>query len=246
MLRGSRTILLAALLLALALPATASGMVRSAAAPKARAAAAKLWVVQGAGFGHGAGMSQYGAYAYAKRGFGYQAILTHYYTGTTVGSVTNQTVRVLLRNGARSIGFRGAGSACGAALNPAKGYVARPKATTVVLRTKKGRLIARCGGALAAAGSPTIAVSGKGTYRGSLEVSASTGGLQAINVVGIEDYVRGVISKESPSSWPIEPMPDCNTRRSTASRSGWSPTSASRPTSTSGRTCSSAPTCTPA
>ena len=42
-------------------------------------------MVKGAGFGHGVGMSQYGAYGYAKHGFGYEAILTHYYTGTTIG-----------------------------------------------------------------------------------------------------------------------------------------------------------------
>jgi SpoIID/LytB domain protein len=191
MLRGPRTILLATLLLALAFPAAAS---------------ARVWVVKGAGFGHGAGMSQYGAYGYAKHGFGYQDILTHYYTGTTIGSITDQTVRVLLRDSARSVGFSGAGSACGATLKPAKGYVAKRKGAGVVLRSKKGTLIARCGGAMTTAGSATVAVTGKGTYRGSLEVRASTSGLDAINVVELEDYVRGVVSKESPASWPTEAL----------------------------------------
>jgi stage II sporulation protein D len=59
---------------------------------------------------------------------------------------------------------------------------------------------------MTAAGSPTVMLAGKGTYRGSLEVRASGSGLQAINVVEIEDYVKGVISKESPASWPIEAL----------------------------------------
>ena len=49
------------------------------------------WEVQGetlvlfvTGFGHGVGMSQYGANQMAKEGADYQEILTHYYTGVTV------------------------------------------------------------------------------------------------------------------------------------------------------------------
>jgi SpoIID/LytB domain protein len=204
MLRGTRTILIGALLLALALPATASALVRGDGAHKA--VKAKAWVVKGAGFGHGVGMSQYGAYGYAKHGFGYRDILAHYYTGTTVGTTADQSVRVLLRDGARSVSFRGAGSACGAGLKPGKGYIAKRKGSGVVVRSKKGRLIARCGAAMTAAGAPTVVVAGKGTYRGSLEVRASGSGLQAINVVELEDYVRGVISKESPASWPAEAL----------------------------------------
>jgi stage II sporulation protein D len=204
MLRGTRTILLAALILALALPAAASALVRSGGVHKA--VKAKAWVVKGAGFGHGVGMSQYGAYGYAKHGFGYRDILAHYYTGTTVGTTTDQSVRVLLRDGARTISFRGAGSACGTGLKPGKGYVAKRKGTGVVLQSKKGRRIARCGAAMTAAGAPTVTLAGKGTYRGSLEVRASGSSLQAINVVELEDYVRGVVAEESPASWPIEAL----------------------------------------
>jgi stage II sporulation protein D len=115
-------------------------------------------------------------------------------------------VRVLLRDGARSVAFRGAGSACGAGLSPNKGYVAKRKGTGVVLQNKKGRRVARCGAAMTAAGSPEFTLAGKGTYRGSLEVRASGSSLQAINVVEIEDYVRGVVSRESPASWPLEAL----------------------------------------
>ena len=204
MLRGTRIILPAALMLALALPATASALVRSGGVHKA--VKARAWVVNGAGFGHGVGMSQYGAYGYAKHGFKYDQILTHYYIGTTIGTTADRSVRVLLRDGARSVSFRGAGSACGAGLKPGKGYVAKRKGPGVVLQSKKGRRIARCGAAMTAAGAPTVTLAGKGTYRGSLEVRASGSSLQAINVVEIEDYVRGVVSKESPASWPLEAL----------------------------------------
>ena len=163
-------------------------------------------MVNGAGFGHGVGMSQYGAYGYAKHGFRYEQILTHYYTGTTIGTTADRSVRVLLRDGARSVSFRGGGSACGAGLKPGKGYVAKRKGPGVVLQSKKGRRIARCGAAMTAAGAPTFTLAGKGTYRGSLEVRASGSSLQAINVVEIEDYVRGVVSEESPASWPLEAL----------------------------------------
>lgn len=39
------------------------------------------------GYGHGVGMSQYGANAMAKNGSTYTEILTHYYQGTTVGKL---------------------------------------------------------------------------------------------------------------------------------------------------------------
>jgi stage II sporulation protein D len=44
--------------------------------------------VQGGGFGHGLGMSQYGAYNLAaKYKWNYQQILLHYYTGTQIGQI---------------------------------------------------------------------------------------------------------------------------------------------------------------
>ena len=49
----------------------------------ARAAHSSLqWVAIGRGFGHGIGMSQWGACAMARRGEGFEQILQHYYRGT--------------------------------------------------------------------------------------------------------------------------------------------------------------------
>ena len=42
-------------------------------------------VIEGAGFGHGVGMSQYGALGFAVHGYSDTQILAHYYTGTAIG-----------------------------------------------------------------------------------------------------------------------------------------------------------------
>jgi SpoIID/LytB domain protein len=77
--------------------ATREGGAHAAASPAAL-------VIDGAGDGHGVGMSQEGALGYAQHGYGYQAILAHYYTGTTLGSVSSATVvRVLIRGKVRRI-----------------------------------------------------------------------------------------------------------------------------------------------
>ena len=38
------------------------------------------------GYGHGCGLSQYGAWGYAANGWGYADILAHYFPGTTLES----------------------------------------------------------------------------------------------------------------------------------------------------------------
>ncbi len=190
--RRGTAILVAALTCALALPAAAS---------------AKVWIVKGAGFGHGVGLSQYGAYGYAKHGFTYNQILAHYYTATTLGTTGAHTVHVLLRANVSSVSFSGASSACGVGLTPSASYVAKRSGVSVVLNSANGRQMASCGGLLSATGAPNVNVSGKGTYHGSLEVRPSAiSGLNAINAVDLESYVRGVVPRESPSSWPPEAL----------------------------------------
>jgi stage II sporulation protein D len=44
------------------------------------------------GFGHGVGMSQYGANGMAKKGYNYKQILKHYYTGIDMGQVTDEII----------------------------------------------------------------------------------------------------------------------------------------------------------
>ncbi len=69
-----------------------TGLVTIAAAafllvPSMVAFAADDIVVDGAGWGHGIGMSQYGAYGQASEGKTAEEILAHYYTGTAVASL---------------------------------------------------------------------------------------------------------------------------------------------------------------
>ena len=52
----------------------------------------------GRGYGHGVGLSQYGARGRAAAGQGYAAILAHYFQGTTLGTVANSQIRVLVLN----------------------------------------------------------------------------------------------------------------------------------------------------
>jgi len=185
----------------------ASLAVCAALVPATAATAKPPWVVKGAGFGHGIGMSQWGAFGSAKKGLAHNEILAQYYRGTTLGKAANQTVRVLLAPYRPKVAFRGASSACGVSLNRAATYVAKRKGRKVILRSKGGRKIANCGRLLTTGGG-WAKLLGRGAYRGALQIRPARvpGRLNAINAVGLEDYVRGVISKESPSSWPIEAL----------------------------------------
>src|SRR5437868_4041995 len=58
--------------------------------------ASSVVVFSGHGWGHGLGLSQFGAYGYAKHGWTYDRILAHYYSGTTLGPAKISTVRVLI------------------------------------------------------------------------------------------------------------------------------------------------------
>jgi stage II sporulation protein D len=175
-----------------------------ALAPAARGAV--TWVVRGHGFGHGVGMSQYGAYGYAKHGRDYRSILRHYYAGTTLGQAPGpRVVRVLLDISRGDVGFSGATSACGRALDPARGYQAHRVGSSVRLEGPGGTQLAACGQRLRAAGAGRIEIAGIGAFRGALEVvptASDAGSLNAINAVAIDQYVKGVIGNESPPSWP--------------------------------------------
>lgn len=73
----------------------------ASAASNARAA---TLVIEGAGDGHGVGMSQEGALGYAQHGWSYEQILAHYYTGTSLGTApAHMVVRVLLHGKVKRI-----------------------------------------------------------------------------------------------------------------------------------------------
>jgi stage II sporulation protein D len=167
-----------------------------------------IWRIKGAANGHGVGMSQWGAFGFAKHGAGYREILGHYYRGTEVSTTSPQTVRVLLRPFQKVVKFRDASSACGKQLAESKTYYAKRKASAVILRNAKGVKLANCGGLMRATGGKSVVLLGKGSYRGALEARPSTvaGELNAINGVGLDDYVRGVVPPEMPTSWPLSAL----------------------------------------
>jgi stage II sporulation protein D len=168
------------------------------------------WVVHGRGFGHGVGMSAYGAYGYAKAGKGYRFILAHYFTGTSIGTLEKaQVVRVLLYISPGDVGFSGATSACGEQLDPRRSYEAHRNGNSVLLRSSGGRRLAGCGRKLRAAGRGKIAIVGQGTFRGALETvptESEAGSLNVVNALAIEQYAKGVMPNEVPPSWPTEEL----------------------------------------
>jgi stage II sporulation protein D len=177
-------------------------------APPAQASV--RWVVKGHGFGHGVGMSQYGAYGFAKHGADYRSILGHYYKGTAIDQANGaRIVRVLIDVSGGDVAFGGAVRACGRALDPSRRYRAHRAGGGVVLRGTRRRVLASCGRKLRAVGRGRIEIAGAGLYRGALEVvpTASDGGsLNAIDALPVDQYVKGVIPNEMPSSWPQQAL----------------------------------------
>jgi stage II sporulation protein D len=174
-------------------------VVLAAAGP---ARAASVFYIRGAGYGHGIGMSQYGAYGYALHGMDYRWILAHYYQGTAIGQTNPQRiVRVLLSTGPAS--FSGATRAGTVALDPAATYTVRPGAGgTVLLAGTANKIVDNLRGPISVSGPGPISLAGLGGYRGALEFRPDgAGGIETINAIDLEDYVRGVISAEMPASW---------------------------------------------
>jgi stage II sporulation protein D len=169
--------------------------------------AATMFYVQGGGDGHGIGMSQYGAYGYAQHGKDYRWILAHYYTGTSLGTTnTSRTIRVLLASG--SAAFSGASSAPGKKLNPASTYYVRPlRNGGVALLGARGKTLAKFTSPITVTGNGPLYVPGLGWYRGALQFRPDgAGGVETVNAIDLEDYVRGVISAEMPSGWLPEAL----------------------------------------
>ena len=179
------------------------------AAPAAAQSSKSTFTIKGAGFGHGVGMSQYGALGYAQQGWNAARILGHYYTGTALGTTDPaKKVRVQLvpaTSSARITGVRQAGSR---RMDPAKTYVVRRRALTEVEVLHGGRRVATFKAPLQVAGAgDATTLGGHGTYRGVMEFKPGTfSGLTVTNVVGLDDYLQGVVPAESPASWPAEAL----------------------------------------
>jgi len=200
-LRASVAAVLACALASLALLAAPAG---AAAAPSS----ASRFYINGAGFGHGIGMSQYGAAGFAQHGFTYQQILSHYYAATTLGKVNpNHNVTVLLHEGAAS--FRGALHIKGStiSLSPRTNYGVIPAGSNLRI-IAHGRTVGTFAPPLTVTGNGRpLTLVGQGRYLGALVFRpASTGGVMTINAVGLDNYVRGVVAAEMPASWPAQAL----------------------------------------
>jgi stage II sporulation protein D len=172
-------------------------------------AAKTTFTIRGAGFGHGVGMSQYGAMGYAQHGWDAAKILGHYYTGTALGTTDpNRKVRVQLVADSRSLRISGARQAGSRKLDPSVTYVVKRRGLSQVDLTARGRRLATFTAPLQVAGANDIvALGGVGSYRGVLEFAPTAfKGLSVINTVGLDSYLQGVVPAESPASWPAEAL----------------------------------------
>lgn len=177
-------------------------------APPAAIPGEALFVVSGKGYGHGVGMSQYGAYGMAKAGDTYDEILRHYYTGVELGPAPTTEVRVLLAEGRRAVTLA---STAPFTIRDATGEIYRLPAGPLTLRTN---LELPTSEGTAVAVSPLVVRPAKATplsldgrlYRGRLQVTAQGAFLQVVNFAGLESYLQGVVAGEMPHSWPLDAL----------------------------------------
>jgi len=188
-----------------------------AAGPASAFSTQYAFTVTGHGWGHGVGMSQWGAYGYAKHGWTYKAILKHYYTGISFSKVANSVIRVRLRSGLGSVkvtcpsDFTVKGT--GAASTIPGGTTATTTYTGSAYRVVAGSF--RKNFSAAPTFAPTSRalriltatdLGDKGAYRGKIKVARVGGALMMINHVPLESYLRGVVPHEVSPSWPRESL----------------------------------------
>ena len=165
-----------------------------------------VFVINGRGWGHGVGMSQWGANGFARRGTTYDRILTHYYRGTSLGEAPVAKVRVLLATGQRSLtisskaAFRVRDASGEARALPAGKQVIGPGLKVQAKGVK--RKVALTGPLVFLPGAEPLELGKR--YRGTIQVDVQGGRLRAINIVGLEQYLYGVVPAEVPDDWPAE------------------------------------------
>jgi SpoIID/LytB domain protein len=102
----------------------------------AGSAHASMLVIEGAGDGHGVGMSQEGALGYAEHGWSYNQILAHYYTHTELGQApANAKVRVLVGSTVKTLTLESYVRGVISAEMPAQWPAAALQAQAVAVRT---------------------------------------------------------------------------------------------------------------
>ena len=194
--------------LAFALAATALAGSRAPAPTVPPSVTATTFFASGNGWGHGVGMSQYGALGYANEGWTYDQILGHFYTGATLGPAPVARVRVLV---GEEQGKAVVGSAVPYRVRDVFGTVHPLPAGPVALGPKLSLTLSGTPTELAGPvtflpGTAPLTLDGR-AYRGQLEVAVNEKKkLDVVNVVGLEQYLGGVVAQEMPSAWPVEAL----------------------------------------
>ncbi|KAJ1684392.1 hypothetical protein LUZ63_020147 [Rhynchospora breviuscula] len=183
------------------------------------------FTVVGHGFGHGHGMSQYGADGAAARGLSHERILAFYYPGTTLGRASgDMRVRMtdmtgpLVVDAARGLQVLDTGTRTWRTLPTASGLT-RWRLTTAGSRSvvdqlrdgtwRRWQTLVRDG----AFRNPTTGT--VATRRGAsvtvlrdrvaaVTTRAGTSSRAVVNTLPLESYVRGVVAREMPASWRAE------------------------------------------
>ena len=212
-----RAIILAALAALLAVGSASARSVCTGSCYVAPAGSGALFVFTGHGWGHGVGMSQYGAYGYAQHGWTYPKILAHYYPGTKLGRTATTSIRVLLADRQKTVKISST-----VPFTVTDGSGARHTLAAGAFSFGTALQLPVDGGALQPLTAPLTFSPGAGgsltlgrAYRGRILVDVVDGKLRAINIVPLEQYLYGVVPAEMPSSW----LPDALAAQAIASRS---------------------------
>ena len=184
-----------------------------AGSERARASSTLAWspatlVFSGHGWGHGVGLSQYGAYGYAKHGYTYDQMIAHYYPGTDLESGASKTIRVLLASGASNLTISSAApfsveDASGSSYDLAA--LSLKLTSSLKVELADGGKVALSGPLKFKAGTSPLVYAGR-KYAGYFRVLVSGDKLSLVNGVGLERYIYGVVPCESPHDWPAEAL----------------------------------------
>ena len=199
--------------------ATAVGLTALMLLQPPGASATTLYTLTGHGYGHGIGMSQWGAYGYATHGWTYEQILGHYFTGTSIAPVsqgaiervlltTNPTIdvesaaKVTVRNEATTTSTSLPAGSYRVALASGKMEVVNRATGNPVLSGMTGPLdVTPSSGYLQLDNSAGIGFAGD-HWRGWFRIVPTGSTLECIDQVVMERYVAGVVPNEVPASWP--------------------------------------------
>jgi len=167
------------------------------------------FVVSGHGWGHGVGMSQWGAYGYAKKGFTYDRILAHYYPGTQLGTTTVKSIRVLLANSASLT----VSSTAAWRLKDGDAATTKLAAGSITLNPQltlklpgESQAQAFTGPLTFSAASASAPLVFKKSYRGTFTVTSDGKKLTLVNTVPLDQYLYGVVPSEMPKTWSAEAL----------------------------------------